>query len=115
MPKEGLKDWLIQTGFYRGYQKIPKGPPQRNLEAAFSANVEKQADGCWLWKGTLHSGGMPGLETGTGKIYAHRWAYRRYVDPTLASGARTVRSCGNKLCVNPQHVNIIRRKNAQSA
>ncbi len=82
---------------------MKKGPKPRPPIDRFLAKVDKQADGCWLWTGFLHSNGYATFYTGTRKQMAHRFAYEYYVGP-IPDGLQLDHLCRVRSCVNPEHV-----------
>lgn len=73
-------------------------------EERFWGRVEKQDDGCWGWTGPVQK------ESGYGRICidykrvpVHRYAYELLQGP-LDKGKHVLHKCGNKLCVNPDHL-----------
>lgn len=66
----------------------------------FWAKVEK-TNSCWLWNGSVREGGRPQY----GGKTAYRIAYEVYhgeFDPRK----KVLHTCGNNLCVNPQHLRL---------
>ena len=77
----------------------------------------EQAGECWAWTATKNSG-YGHFWHGTGRVYAHRWAYEEMVgpipegltldhichDPDLCQGGP---SCPHRSCVNPEHLNPV--------
>lgn len=55
---------------------------------------------CWIWRGHLASG--YGRFRGE---RAHRYAYQLHKGP-IPDGLMIRHLCGNKLCVNPQHLEV---------
>jgi|SRR6266478_3890684 len=76
----------------------------------FWKRVQKTPD-CWLWLGAVH-------ETGYGKFwdaFVREWTLAHRVSYVLIVGSiprHTVlhHKCKNKLCVNPQHLEILSRE-----
>lgn len=63
-----------------------------------------RGDGCWLWKGTLHSYGYGiFLLPGEVPVRAHRYAYERHYGP-IPAGNVVMHICDNPPCVNPAHL-----------
>lgn len=77
------------------------------LKQRFDANWREQANGCWLWVGSLKTT-APGDERGgisvKGKsLRAHRVAYELYVGE-IPDSLHVLHTCDNTLCVNPGHL-----------
>lgn len=66
----------------------------------FMRKVEK-VNGCWLWVAALNKG-VPVFRANRRTHNAARWLYRQHHD--LNSTHIVVATCGNKHCVNPEHL-----------
>ena len=81
----------------------------RDSEASFWRRVKK-SEGCWLWNGVRGLDGICGLhfDVVDGKkviMTAHRYAWiLRYGH--IQDDAVVKQTCGNLLCVNPEHLEI---------
>ena len=69
---------------------------------SFLTRVEKTAD-CWLWRGSVNSGGYGFLRWDGVGWSAHRAAYTRYLGP-IAPGQEVRQRCRNRVCVYPAHL-----------
>lgn len=74
-------------------------------EDRFWANVEK-TDGCWIWRGALNKiNGAGQFGHDTRKYAAHRVSYELHFG-RIPDRTTVRQSCGNKLCVRPQHLKL---------
>lgn len=79
--------------------------PKRTMptEERFWSHVEK-SDGCWLWIGTVLSGGYGQFTDGRGRrTSAHRFAYELTNGP-VSDGLHLDHLCRVRNCVNPDHL-----------
>lgn len=65
------------------------------------SHVEK-TESCWLWTGYVNKDGYGG----SGRKIAHRAGYRLLVGP-IPEGLQLDHLCRNRLCVNPDHLEIV--------
>lgn len=61
---------------------------------------------CWIWQGaTLNSGyGMVRISTTEGMELVHRTVYKHFNNNPITSSDEVQHICGNKLCLNPDHL-----------
>lgn len=72
------------------------------IKKRFLDKIEKQSNGCWLWKGTID--GLYGVFTFKRVCYrAHRASHILFKGP-IPEGAVVMHSCDNPPCVNPDHL-----------
>lgn len=77
---------------------------QPTIDGRFLIKTEKLEDGCIIWKGTTATAGGYGKFSVNGKmVFAHRWAYERFVEK-IPTGLEIDHLCRNRKCVNPQHL-----------
>ena len=69
------------------------------IEERFWAKVEKTPHGCWLWTGACTKGGYPVFTEQGRQVYAHRWAYARFVGE-IPEGMQIDHRCNVRRCVN---------------
>lgn len=58
---------------------------------------------CWIWKGSRSWQSYGSFYAGHKSWRAHRWIYQ-YTRGKLTEGLVIDHLCGNKLCVNPFHL-----------
>lgn len=81
------------------------GPKRKPIDVRFWAKVEK-SDCCWNWTGKPNNGyGMIGDTSGK-MIYAHRFSWELHNGSKVPSGLVVRHKCDNKMCVNPDHLEI---------
>ena len=82
----------------------------RNGDRLLASIVREPSSGCWLWRGQISNSGygrmMVRQATGNKMESAHRASYAAFVAP-IPEGAIVRQRCGNRLCVNPQHLEIV--------
>jgi hypothetical protein len=79
-----------------------------------SAAIDPDSD-CWLWRGQISNSGYGKimLSTANGRAMesAHRASYLAFVGP-IPDGTFIRQSCGNRLCINPEHLEVVLEKSA---
>jgi hypothetical protein len=86
--------------------------PRTDPATRFWKHVDKSG-ACWLWTGARNSrgygtfglSGRPHVKN----VLAHRFAYELLVGP-IPDGAVLHHTCGNQLCVNPDHLRAVSPK-----
>lgn len=63
---------------------------------------------CWLWPGRGHSHGYGSAKADGKWRLAHRYVYSRLVG-VIPDGMTLDHLCKNKLCVNPEHLEVVTR------
>lgn len=72
----------------------------------------KEPGDCWEWIGSLNSLGYPGKTDGGKSTTGQRWLFQQLFGPLPA--ALSVRmKCGNRICMNPHHMEIVTLADAQ--
>jgi hypothetical protein len=87
------------------------------IAAIFWSKVDIPADqaGCWRWTQTTNENGYGRFWNDGGWRAAHRFAYRLVKGP-IPDGLQVRHMCHNRLCCNPEHLDIGTAKdNAQDA
>lgn len=86
----------------------------KHMYKLFDERADRSQDtDCWIWRGWKAASGSGGLTIPAGKsetgkshsMSAHVAAWEIYNGPVPA-GRSVKRSCGNKLCVNPAHLEL---------
>ena len=80
------------------------------LPLRFWSKVYAHENGCWVWRGSIDSGGYGRVwgggsrKDGTGRLVpAHRWSYEALVG-IVPLGLQSDHLCRNRACVNPAHI-----------
>lgn len=80
------------------------------LRARFDGRVQKEECGCWRWTGTFCGDyGVLDVRDDSGKrrrIRACKLAIRLYYGERRARSHKPRHSCGNRWCVNPEHLGL---------
>ena len=76
-------------------------PIIREQFASFMQSVQEIGD-CWLWQAETDKDGFGRFRLG-GRRVAHRWMWE-YHTKQQPHGFQIFHTCGNKTCVNPQHL-----------
>ena len=75
------------------------------------AKIAPDANGCWLWTGSIGGGGYGRFKTHR-TTYAHRAAYEMMVGP-IPRGLELDHLCRVRRCVNPVHLEAVTRSENQ--
>ncbi len=80
---------------------------KRTRERILASISEVPESGCWLWARQVSNSGYGRItlsnQQGTYRESAHRASYRAFTGP-LPENGMIRQSCGNRLCVNPDHL-----------
>lgn len=92
-----MKSFDSVTRDWRGYPRTAE---------AFWARVEKSADGCWLWSGTVDREGYGKVSdpVGRGTIGAHRASWFWTHGELPEEGLHLDHLCKVRNCVRPDHL-----------
>ena len=75
------------------------------------AQTIKPADSnCWMWQSQVSNSGYGRImlrdeNGGMHRQSAHRASYISFIGP-LPAGKKVVQTCGNRLCINPDHLEL---------
>lgn len=67
--------------------------------------------GCWIWKGQISNSGYGRImemqeDKRTKMISAQTASYQAFIGP-VPQGNLVKQSCGNRLCINPEHLELL--------
>ena len=81
----------------------------------FFSKVEK-TDSCWIWKGATRDKNGYGAIKVDGKVVStHRYAYEK-INGNIPNKLDISHTCNNQLCVNPEHlISVTRKQNYDNA
>ena len=68
--------------------------------------------GCWIWQGQVSNSGYGRVKiadsnNGTKMVSAQTASYLQFVDE-VPDGHLVKQRCGNRLCINPQHLTLMK-------
>lgn len=75
----------------------------RTVEQRFTAKVNVDDNGCWMWTGATRRKGYGAFWTPAGITSSHRWSYEHWVAP-IPDGLQIDHLCRVPACVNPAHL-----------
>lgn len=82
------------------------GAPERPaLAERLWGNVEKDANGCWNWRGARYRKGYGRISIDGRQVAAHRTAYR-LAHGEIPDGLVVRHRCDNPPCINPDHLEV---------
>ena len=73
-----------------------------NLEERLLRKIEKQENGCWLWRGNVEKG-YGAIQISDHRYAVHRVAYELWAEP-IPKGLQVQHLCDNRRCCNPAHL-----------
>lgn len=72
------------------------------------ARTEHEGE-CWLWQPAVAGNGLPSASIqGSNSVNVRRWVFGCCCS-SLVSGQEVVPTCGNRLCLNPEHLKQVTR------
>lgn len=89
---------------------------KRTLEERLKNKVEirPETGDCWNWTGSKSVQGVGIININKRTVRVQRAAYMCWLDPELPDHAVITPICGNKLCINPNHLILDERSLAHS-
>ncbi len=106
---DGFPAWLKSL---KGDFRINNAPTITPPIERFMKKVVKgqlSEDPCWIWEGGRNTGGYGTFNSGFKNMSAHKFSYE-YHKEKVPNGRSIGKTCGDKLCVNPDHMFITERK-----
>ncbi len=67
----------------------------------------KKTDKCWIWLGAANTNGYGEFSLNGKCCKAHRISYEFYKEETIPKNLVIDHLCRNKMCVNPDHLEIV--------
>jgi hypothetical protein len=80
----------------------------------FNRKYQVLDDGCWQWLGAIGRDGYGNFTVNGKTISPQRFAYEQSVG-VIESDLQVIPSCGNRSCVNPDHLDLIESLGAFNA
>lgn len=76
----------------------------------FTEKTAPGENGCIVWTASGNGAGYGAMYLAKGKrVLAHRWSYEHYVGP-IPEGMHLDHLCRNRICVNPDHLEVVSHK-----
>ena len=79
-----------------------------DLSPNFLKHVQK-TDSCWIWTASTQRGGYGSFNCGDRMYRAHRYAYLAFKG-AIPGGLTIDHLCRNRLCVNPDHLEAVTKR-----
>jgi len=94
---------------------IVKTRQELNRQRLMTSAAIEPDSGCWLWRGQISNSGYGRImfsgADGRAMESAHRASYLTFVGP-IPVGTLIRQRCGNRLCINPEHLEVMPEKMA---
>jgi hypothetical protein len=74
-----------------------------SLEERILHKIEKQKNGCWVWRGYINAKGYGRIYLSGHRLNVHRIAYELWIEP-IPKGLQIQHLCNNPQCCNPDHL-----------
>lgn len=87
--------------------------PRETIEDRIERRIVRKADtGCWVWTGHTLPGNQPTMSINQKSAYPSRYLYtKKHGD--IPHNKWLIPTCGNRLCVNPDHRTVMEPHEAQ--
>lgn len=83
--------------------------PLNIIESRFWIRVRKEASGCWIWTGAVSSSGYGSVGVHGKNICCHRFSYEMR-HGKIPQKLQIDHLCRVKLCVNPEHLEVVTKE-----
>src|SRR5882757_480341 len=94
----------------RHYRRVAATGTPVKRATGWGTLVVKQEDGCWIWQGPPSNAGYGSYNVHNDRTYiAHRYVYELHKGP-VPDGLDLDHLCMVKMCVNPDHLEPVTRK-----
>lgn len=80
--------------------------------ARFFSHIEVDDNDCWVWTGTQRGKGYGRIQMRSNGMSVHRFAYEEFIGK-IPAGMQIDHLCMNKLCANPEHLEVVTNKENQ--
>lgn len=98
---------------WRRRHGAPRSAPPRVLAGSLAERLDERTHvvdtGCWEWTGAKISTGYGEIKVGGSPKLVHRLSYELHVAP-IPDGMQIDHLCGNRLCLNPEHLEVVTRR-----
>ncbi len=101
------------------YKKYSLTMNTERLKQKLQANINNLDDSaCWIWKGQISNSGRGRItikdsKTGFNKVVSAETASYLAFKGELDEGELVKQQCGNRLCINPDHLELLNLSDLQ--